>query len=374
VLDLSAMSALDLDIETRTAWAQPGLTAGEYTTAAAAHDLATGFGDTGSVGIGGITLAGGVGFLVRKHGLTIDNLLAIEMVTADGDLLHVNADNHPDLFWALRGGGGNFGVATRLRFRLHPLAQVVGGMLLLPASAEVVAGFIALAEAAPEELSTIANVMPAPPLPFVPAEQHGQLVILALMVYAGEVEAEQHAIAPFRALATPLADLVKPMPYPEIYLPEDPDYHPAAVGHTMFVDHIDRQTAETIIGYLQASDASVRVAQLRVLGGAMARVPAEETAFAHRRSAIMANLASFYNGPADKPVRQAWVDQFAAALKQSDDGAYVGFLTDEGPARIREAYPGSSWDRLVQVKTRYDPSNLFHHNHNIPTVIAEPAQ
>jgi FAD/FMN-containing dehydrogenase len=288
VLDLSAMSALDLDIETRTAWAQPGLTAGEYTTAAAAHDLATGFGDTGSVGIGGITLAGGVGFLVRKHGLTIDNLLAAEMVTADGDLLHVDADNHPDLFWALRGGGGNFGVATRLRFRLHPLAQVVGGMLLLPASAEVVAGFIALAEAAPEELSTIAHVMPAPPLPFVPAEQHGQLVILALMVYAGEVEAGQRVVAPFRELATPLADLVKPMSYPEIYPPEDPDYHPAAVGHTMFLDHIDLQAAETIAGYLQASDASLRVAQLRVLGGAMARVPAEETAFAHRRSAIMA--------------------------------------------------------------------------------------
>jgi hypothetical protein len=238
----------------------------------------------------------------------------------------------------------------------------------------VVAGFIALAEAAPEELSTIANVMPAPPLPFVPAEQHGQLVILALMVYAGEVEAGQHAIAPFRALATPLADLVKPRPYPEIYLPEDPDYHPAAVGHTMFVDHIDRQAAETIIGYLQASDASVRVALLRVLGGAMARVPAEETAFAHRRSASMANLASVYDGPADKPVREAWVDEFAAALKQRDDGAYVGFLTDEGPARIRQAYPGSSWDRLVQVKTRYDPTNLFHHNHNISTVIAYSGQ
>jgi FAD/FMN-containing dehydrogenase len=374
VLDLSAMRALDLDTGTRTAWAQSGLTAGEYTTAAAAHGLATGFGDTGSVGMGGITLAGGVGFLVRKHGLTIDKLLAAEVVTADGELLHVDADNYPDLFWALRGGGGNFGVATRLRFRLHPLAHVVGGMLLLPASAEVVAGFIALAEAAPEELSTIANVMPTPPLPFVPAEQHDQLVILALMVYAGEVEAGQRVVAPFRELATPLADFVKPMPYPEIYPSEDPDYHPAAVGHTMFLDHVDRQVAETIVGYLQASDASVRVAQLRVLGGAMARVAADETAFAHRRSAIMANVASFYDGPADKPVREAWADQFAAALQQKDDGAYVGFLTDADPTRIRQAYPGSTWDRLVQVKARYDPTNLFHHNHNIPIGIKEPRQ
>jgi FAD/FMN-containing dehydrogenase len=374
VLDLSAMRALELDTEARTAWAEPGLTAGEYTTAAATHNLATGFGDTGSVGIGGITLAGGVGYLVRRHGLTIDNLLAAEVVTADGQLLRADANDHPDLFWALRGGGGNFGVATRFQFRLHPLSQVVGGMLLLPASAEVVAEFIALAEAAPEELSTIANVMPAPPLPFISAEQHGQLVVLALMVYAGDVEGGQRAVAPFRALATPLADLIKPMAYPDIYPPEDPDYHPAAVGHTMFLDRIDRHAAETIVGSLQASDASLRVAQLRVLGGAMARVPAEATAFAHRGSAIMATVASFYDGPADKPVRQAWVDQFAADLRQKDDSAYVGFLTDADPPRIRQAYPGAIWDRLVQVKARYDPTNLFHHNHNIPTAIEEPAQ
>jgi FAD/FMN-containing dehydrogenase len=374
VLDLSAMRRLHLDAETRTAWAQPGLTAVEYTTAAAAHRLATGFGDTGSVGIGGITLAGGVGFLVRKHGLTIDNLLAAEVLTADGELLNIDADNHPNLFWALRGGGGNFGVATRFQFRLHPLDQIVGGMLLLPASAEVVAGFIALAEAAPEELSTIANVMVAPPLPFLPAELHGQLIIMAMMAYAGEVQAGQRALAPFQALATPLGDMVKPMPYPEIYPPEDPSYHPAAVAHTMFLDQIDHQVAETIIGYLEASDASVRVAQLRVLGGAMARVPVEATAFAHRRSAIMATVASFYDGAADKPVRQAWVDEFAAALQQSDDGAYVGFLTDADPGRVRRAYPGSTWDRLVQVKARYDPTNLFHNNHNIPTGIEEPVQ
>ena len=369
VLDLSGMRSLDLDTEARTAWAEPGLTAGEYTTAAAARGLATGFGDTGSVGIGGITLAGGVGYLVRKHGLTIDDLLAAEVVTADGQLLRANAEDHPDLFWALRGGGGNFGVATRFKFRLHPLGQVVGGMLLLPASADVLAEFIALAEAAPEELSTIANVMPAPPLPFIPAEQHGQLIILGLMVYAGDIEDGQRAVAPFRSLAPPLADLIKPMAYPEIYPPEDPDYHPAAVAQTMFLDHIDHKAAETILGHLQESDASLRVAQLRVLGGAMARMSPEATAFAHRGSAIMGNVASFYDGPADKPVRQGWVDQLSAALHQSDDGAYVGFLTDNDPARVRQAYPGSTWDRLVQIKARYDPTNLFHHNHNIPTAI-----
>ena len=220
VLDLADMNALDIDPEQRTAWAQTGLTAGAYTTAAGAHGLATGFGDTGSVGIGGITLGGGIGYLVRKHGLTIDSLLAAEVVTADGRLLHVDDQSHPELFWAIRGGGGNFGVATRFQFRLHEVSTIVGGLLLLPATPAVIAAFIAAAEAAPEELSTIANIMPAPPLPFVPAEQHGKLVVMAMLAYAGDTEAGERAVAPFRALAAPIADLVKPMPYPAIFPPE----------------------------------------------------------------------------------------------------------------------------------------------------------
>jgi FAD/FMN-containing dehydrogenase len=366
VLDLSGMTALDIDLEERTASAQTGLTAGAYTAAAAAHGLATGFGDTGSVGIGGITLGGGVGFLVRKFGLTIDSLLAAELVTADGQVLEVDADHHPELFWAIRGGGGNFGVATRLTFRLHPLDGIVGGMLLLPGSPEVIEGLVAAAGAAPEELSGIANVMVAPPLPFIPAAQHGQLVVLALLVYAGDAEAGERALAPFRALADPIADMLAPMSYPEMFPPDEEEYHPTAVGTTMFVDTVDREVAGTILRHLEASDAAVRVAQLRVLGGAMARVPADATAFAHRHSRIMVNLAAFYDGPADKARRQAWVDDFAAALRQGDGGAYVNFLGDEGPEAVRRAYPGPTWDRLVEVKRRYDPDNLFRLNQNIP--------
>jgi len=366
VLDLSAMHALDIDTEARSAWAQAGLTAGEYTTAANVHGLATGFGDTGSVGIGGITLAGGIGYLVRKDGLTIDNLLAAEVVTADGEVRRADAEDHPDLFWALRGGGGNFGVATRFQFRLRPLDRVLGGLLLLPAIPEVLAGVIAAADAAPEELSGIVNVLPAPPVPMVPTQLHGQLVIMAMLVYAGPVEDGQAAVAPFRALATPLADMIQPMPYPQVYPPEDPAFHPTAVGHTMFIDTIDQHTAETILEHLRASDAPVRVAQLRVLGGAMARVPADATAFAHRGSKIMVNLASFYQGPDNQPVRQAWVEAFAAALRQGDQGAYAGFLGDEDQGRVHQAYPAATWERLAAVKARYDPTNLFHHNHNIP--------
>jgi FAD/FMN-containing dehydrogenase len=369
VLDLRDMRAFQIDPEARTAWAETGLTAGEYTAAAAAYGLATGFGDTGSVGIGGITLGGGVGYLVRKYGLTIDDLLAAEVVTADGQLLRVDAERHPDLFWAMQGGGGNFGVATRFQYRLHEVDTIVGGMLMLPATPDVIAGFIAAAEAAPEELSTIANIMPAPPLPFVPAEHHGRLVVMAMLVYAGEVEAGKRAIAPFRALAALIADMVRPMHYPEMFPPEQGNYHPTAVGHTMFVDGIDRDMAETLVEYLQASDGTMRVAQLRVLGGAMARVPVEATAFAHRQSRIMVNLAAFYDGPEDRAVREAWVEDFAAALHQRDSGAYVNFLGDEGGARVREAYPGSTWDRLVAIKNRYDPTNLFRLNQNIPPAI-----
>ncbi len=366
VLDLSDMRALQIDVERRTAWAETGLTAGDYTTTANAYGLATGFGDTGSVGVGGITLGGGVGYLVRKYGLTIDSLLAAEIVTADGQCLRVDAEHHPDLFWAIRGGGGNFGVAIRFKFQLHPVDTIVGGMLLLPATPDVIAGFIAAAEAAPEELSAIANVMPAPPLPFLPAEKHGQLVVFAILVHAGGGADGERAVAPFRALTTPLADMIKPMRYPEIYPPDDNSYHPTAVGRTMFVDAIDRPVAGTILDYLRASNASVRVAQLRVLGGAMARVPADATAFAHRASRIMVNVASFYEGPEDRAVRESWVSDFAAALQQSDSGAYVNFLGPEGQAQIRKAYPGATWDRLTAIKRRYDPTNLFRLNQNIP--------
>jgi len=366
VIDLRDMKALDVDAEDRTAWAETGLTAGEVTIALAERGLAIGFGDTGSVGIGGITLGGGVGYLARKHGLTIDSLLAAEIVTADGEVLRVDADLHPDLFWAIRGGGGNFGVATRFLYRLAELPSFVGGMLVLPATAETVAGFIAAAEAAPDELSTIANIMNAPPMPFLPEEVHGQVVILAMLAYAGDADAGERAIAPFRALATPLADMVKPSPYPEMYPPHDDSYHPTAVAVTMFIDHVDRDAAATIMEFLEDSDATMRAAQLRVLGGAVSRVPADATAFAHRNGRIMVNLAAFYEGEDDRKVRQAWVDEFRSALTQGGDGsAYVNFLGDEGTERVRDAYPGATWDRLASVKARYDPDNLFHRNQNV---------
>jgi FAD/FMN-containing dehydrogenase len=238
-------------------------------------------------------------------------------------------------------------------------------MLFLPATPETIAGFIAAADAAPDELTTIANVMSAPPMPFLPQEQYGKVILFAFMCYAGDVEAGERAIAPFRALAEPLADMVRPMRYPEMYMPEDPDYHPKAVGRTLFLNAVDDNVVQTVLNYLNASVSPMRVAQLRVLGGAVSRVPVEATAYAHRRRPIMVNLAAFYETPDEQATRQAWLDQFAAELDQGDGAAYVNFLGDEGSARVRDAYPGATWERLADVKRRYDPTNLFRLNQNI---------
>ena len=366
VIDLRSMSKIEIDEAERTAWVETGANALEFTEATTRHGLVVGFGDSGSVGVGGITLGGGIGFLVRKLGLTIDSLLGAEVVTADGQHLRVDAERHPELFWAIRGGGGNFGVVTRLHFRLHELRQFTGGILVLAATPETIAGFVDASLSAPEALSTIGNVMPAPPMPFLPPEVHGRLVILGMLAYAGDDESARLALAPFRSLATPLADMVAPMPYARMYPPEDPNYRPTAVSRTMFLDGFDERRAEMVVEWLSRSDAAMRVAQLRVLGGAAARVASDATAYAHRSKAMLANVAAFYQGDADREVRRTWVSGFARALQPNEDAAYVGFLTDDGQARIRGAYPGATWDRLRRIKSEYDPENIFRLNQNIP--------
>jgi len=367
VLDLSAMNAVEIDADGRTAWAQTGVTAGDYTKATGEHGLATGLGDTPSVGLGGITLSGGIGFFVRKNGLTIDDLLAAELVTADGELLEVDDESHADLFWALRGGGGNFGVATRLRFRLHEIDEFAGGMLLLPSSTEVITGLVAAAEAAPEELSVIANAIKAPPLPFIPTESHGKPVVIALMVYAGDADAGERAIAPIRALATPLADMVRPIRYPEMYAGPEGPRAVFAAGTNVLIDAFATGAAEAILEHLETSAAPMAGIQLRVLGGAMARVPDDATAFGHRGATMMVNIAAMYESPEDAPEHEAWASNLATALSDGTAAAaYVGFLGDEGEEGVRRAYPTATLERLAEVKRRYDPDNLFRLNLNVP--------
>ncbi|HET7030096.1 MAG TPA: FAD-binding oxidoreductase [Candidatus Limnocylindrales bacterium] len=369
VLDLERLDGIDLDVAGRAVWAGTGLTAGEVGAAVTEHGLVIGFGDTASVGIGGLTSGGGIGYLVRKFGMTIDNVLAAEVVTADGRVRIVDAEHEPDLFWAVRGGAGNVAVATRFQYRLHELPELVGGMLILPATAETIAGFLAAAERAPDELSTIANVMPLPPMPFVPAEHHGELVILATLAYAGGPDAAGPILAPFRALATPLADMVRPIEYKDLFPPEDPDYHPIAAARTMFLDHVDRNVAarivDTLMEHNRTSNAQMVVTQLRALGGAMARVPVDATAFAHRHSRIMVSLAALVPSKDDLPAHTAWVEAYADALRQGDHGRYVNFLMDEGPEAVAAAFPAETGRRLAEIKGRYDPTNVFRRNQNV---------
>ena len=237
---------------------------------------------------------------------------------------------------------------------------------MLPATVDTITGFLAEAEAAPEELSTICNVMKAPPMPFIPEELHGSLAIFALMVHSEGGDAGEKAVAPFRALAEPLADMLHPMPYPEIYMPQEEDYHPIAVGRTMFVYAMERDTVSTVLERIRASTAMMAVAQLRVLGGAMARVPADATAFAHRDAKFMATVANLVERTEDLPAHEPWVLEVADLLRGGSSAAYVNFLGDEGEEGVRAAYPGSTWDRLREIKRRYDPGNLFRLNQNIP--------
>jgi FAD/FMN-containing dehydrogenase len=365
VLDLSGLKGLKIDVEARTAWAHPGLTAIEYTEATGERGLATGLGDAGSVGLGGITLAGGVGFLIRRNGLTIDDLLAAEVVTADGEVVHASEESEPDMFWAIRGGESNFGIVTRLQLRLHEISEIVGGMLILPATPEVITGFLEAADAAPEELSVIANVMLAPPMPFIPEEAHGEPVLLGLMAYVGPREEGEAAVAPFRALGEAYADMVRPLRYPELYEGEGPEVRFAS-GANFFVDSLGPSGAEAILEELPRSSAMMKAVQLRPLGGALARVPNDATAFAHRDRKLLVNVGAMYADAAEKETHDAWVSGLAESLGRDGAGGYVGFLGEEDESTIRAAYPGQTWDRLRDLKRRYDADNLFRVNHNIP--------
>jgi FAD/FMN-containing dehydrogenase len=211
-------------------------------------------------------------------------------------------------------------------------------------------------------------------MPFVPAEHHGKLVIFAMLAHAGELEAGERAIAPFRSLAAPIVDMVQPQPYSGMYPPEDPSYHPVGVTRTLFVDSVDPLATRTIIEYLERSNAPMRVAQIRVLGGAMSRVPVDATAFAHRNRRILVNVAALYERPDEAATHEAWATDFAAALQRGEVGAYVNFVGDEGDARIHDIYPAPTLDRLAAIKRRYDPANLFRLNQNVPPAVEPVAR
>jgi FAD/FMN-containing dehydrogenase len=370
VIDLSSMRSIEIDQAEGKAWVEAGATAGQFTSASTAAGLVTPFGDSGSVGVGGITLGGGVGWLSRSLGLTIDSLMAVEIVTADGSTLMANETAHPDLFWAVRGGGGNFGVVTQFLFRLHPIDTVLGGVLMLPASPEIVRRVVDFAEAAPDELTMISLVMRIPPFSIVPVESHGKLAIFITLVWSGDIEAGEAVLRPFRDLGPPIADLVRPMPYSEMYelMPEAPT-SVTFVTRNLMGDELDDHAIEAILAHMDASrlpsDESLAAVEIRVLGGAIARIPIDATAFAHRHRKVIVSVVTAGFDPIEGNSHRAWAESLYRALSRLANGVYVNFLDVDGETRIGEAYPESTFRRLMDVKRRYDPANLFRRNLNV---------
>ena len=377
VIDLSRMKGIEIDTARRVARVEPGLTWGEVAAATQPHGLAITSGDTASVGVGGLALGGGIGWMVRKHGLAIDNLRSVELVTADGQFVSANASENTELFWGLRGGGGNFGVATSFEFDLHPVGTVLGGGVFYAATnaaetEDILRAYARLAAAAPDELSTQALLTTAPPAPFIPQEWQGRPVVAIAVCYTGDPAEGEQIVAPLRRLATPIADVVAPMPYPAIFSLTAIGEIPGLRHHvrSAFLERLDEGALHALVTAAAETMSPETLVQLRVLGGAMGRVASEATAFAHRDKGYMVMVTNFGPGLVDDTQRHARTERMWEAIEPYAAGVYVNFLGNEGDGRIRAAYPPATYARLAALKARYDPTNLFRLNQNIVPAVA----
>jgi len=373
LIDLADLDEIAVDAETRTATAGGGVRAGAFTVATYDQGLVVPLGDSPEVGLAGLTLGGGIGWLSRKLGLALDSLDSADVVLADGTIVTASEDDHDDLFWALRGGGGNFGVVTCFRFRLHDLGEVVGGVLALPATPAVLRGVIDVAADAPDELGTIALVTRLGPLPIVPPEAQGQLAVLVTLVWCGDVAEGRRQVDRLRGLASPLIDVVRPRPYTEMYSILA-DAAPATITNltsTLLTDtkEFDDRAIESVLHAFEdpgpAEEPVLSAVELRVLGGAVARVDPKATAFAHRRRDLVCSVVKAGFAPPRADHHRAWVRSLTEDLAHLSRGAYVNFVGDPGESQLSEAYPPATLRRLALIKSRYDPDNTFRRNLNI---------
>ena len=372
VIDLSGMCGVRVDPGSRRAWVQGGALWGDVDHETQAHGLATTGGIVSHTGVAGLTLGGGVGWLMRKHGLTIDNLISVDIVTAEGERLRASEDEHPDLFWALRGGGGNFGVVTSFEFRLHPIGPtVLAGPIFWDANdAGVVLRFYRdFLRDAPDELGTVVRFGTAPPLAAIPEELHWRPVLMIGTCYAGSVKAGEQALRPLRAYRSPLLDLVGPVPYTGFQSALD-----STVVHgwnyywkSTHLPGLQDDLIDVITGHAFAPSSPRSYAALFHLKGAVERVAEGGTAFGNRHATHAITIDCVWRPGEDFGERDtAWTKEFYAALGRFREGVYVNFLgNDEEPDRVREAYGSSVYNRLGGVKATYDPDNVFHHNQNI---------
>ena len=369
VIDLSDMNAITVGPERRVARIEAGLTWKEVAKALQPYGLALTSGDTGSVGVGGLILGGGIGWMVRKYGMTIDHVRAVELVTADGEFLRASADEHADLFWGLRGGGGNFGIATAFEVNVDQVGMVLGGAVFYDAreAESVLRAYTRYATAAPDELTTITMLMAAPPAPFIPPEKQGSPVVAIIVCYAGDLAEGERVVAPLRALGTPIADVIAPMPYAVMFaFTEEASIRGLdQYGHSMFMKEMSDDVLHIIAEEGVPNISPAMIVQIRILGGAMSRVPVDATAFVHRDKLAMVSIFGHEPRSAENERLEALADQVWQSLQPYGDGVYVNFLGNEGAERVHEAYSAATYERLAALKKRYDPDNLFLLNQNI---------
>jgi hypothetical protein len=372
VIDLSAMRAVRVDPFEPRAWVQGGALWGDVDCETQARGLATTGGIVSHTGVAGLTLGGGIGWLMRKHGLTVDNLLAVDLVIADGKRLRVSDDEHPDLFWALCGGGGNFGVVTSFEFRLHSVGPtILAGPILWDANnaGEVLRFYRDFLRDAPDELGTVVRFGPAPPLPVIPENLHWRPVMMVGTCYTGPIEEGERRLAPLRAFRTPLLDLVGPLPYVGLQSALD-----STVVHgwnyywkSTFLPELHDELIDVILEHAFSCSSPRSYVAMFHLRGAVSRVSEGATAFGNRQASHAITLDGVWRPGEDFGDRDtAWTRRFFAALGRFREGVYVNFLGgDEDTGRVREAYGDAVYNRLVDVKNMYDPDNVFHYNQNI---------
>jgi FAD/FMN-containing dehydrogenase len=370
MIDLSRLKGISVDPEKRTAVAEGGVCWGELDAATQAHGLATPVGINSTTGIAGLTLGGGFGWLSRKYGMTVDNLESAEVVTAAGTVVRANATEHPDLFWALRGGGGNFGVVTRFEFRLHPVGpDVLSGLIVYPISEakSVLRQYREFIDKAPEELAVWTLLRQAPPLPFLPERVHGKGIIALALIYAGDAKQGEPLIEPLRKFGTPLGEHVGVQPYVAWQQAFDPLLTSGARNYwkSHNFSTLKDELFDTVITYIEKLPSPQCEIFFGALGGATTRLPPDATAYAHRDTRFIMNVHGRWEEPADDTRCIGWArDFFDASAPFATGGVYVNFLTADEGDRVRAAY-GENYDRLARVKRQYDPDNVFRLNQNI---------
>jgi UDP-N-acetylenolpyruvoylglucosamine reductase len=369
VIDLSPLQDVAVDPDAKTARAGGGTKWAGFNDATHAHGLATTGGIIGSTGIAGLTLGGGIGYLARKYGLSCDNLLSAEVVTAAGDVVTASETQNADLFWALRGGGGNFGVVTTFDYRLHPVAEVYGGPIAYPVDRadEVLRMYREYIAEAPEELGGFVGFHLAPPLPFIPEEWHFKNVCLAVPCWAGPIDQGEKMVQPFLDVVEPVGAMVGPMPYPALNTAFDPLLPAGLQGYwkASFARELSDEAIEVHVQHGGKVPSLQTAVHLYPINGAVQRVGADETAFAYRDVDFSPVIAGMWEDPADNDANIAWVRGYYEALQPySAEGGYINFMDEDDQGRIKANYRGD-YDRLSKIKAKYDPENVFHLNQNI---------